>query len=76
MDDRGLGYSEANLTQAVEACESGLEPSEQAIQDMSSKEYKEKIVDPTFRDLQAKQPKPEPSRTPLGIRWTRYLHEQ
>ena len=76
MDDRGLGYSEANLTQAIEACESELEPSEQAIQDMSSKEYKERIVDPTFREWQGKQPTPEPGNTPLGVRWTRYLHEQ
>jgi hypothetical protein len=76
MNTRGLGYSEANLAQAIEACESELEPSEQAIQDMSGEEYKERIVDPTFREWQAKQPKPEPGNTPLGVRWTRYLHEQ
>jgi hypothetical protein len=76
MDARGLGYSAANLTQAIDACESGLEPSEQAIADMSSEEYKQQIVDPTFREWQAKQAQPEPSRTPLGVRWTRYLHEK
>jgi hypothetical protein len=76
MDERGLAYSEENLTQGIYACEADLEPSPETIENMSSKEFKEKIVDPTFRDLQAKQPKPEPGNTPLGVRWTRYLHEQ
>jgi len=76
MDARGLLYSRGNLTQAIDACEAGLEPSEAAIESMSGDEYKARIVDPRFREWQAKQPKPEPSRFPLGVRPTRYLHER
>jgi hypothetical protein len=76
MDQRGLGYSPANLTQAIEANEPALEPSEAAIEQMPSGEYKTRIVDPLLREWQAKQPKPEPSRIPLGVRPTRYLHER
>lgn len=76
MDQRGLGYSPANLTQAIEACETALEPSQAAIEHMSGDEYKERIVDPMFRESRAKQPKPEPIHIPLGVRTTRFLHEQ
>ena len=71
MDNKGLGYSPANLKQAIEACEPDLELSQAAIESMSSDEYKARIVDPQVREWQAKQPKPESSRIPLGMRPTR-----
>jgi hypothetical protein len=75
MDERGLGYSPANLTQALETNEGKLEPSEAEIEHMPASEYKERIVNPELREWQAKQPKPEPS-VPFGVRRTRFLHEQ
>ena len=76
MDAKGLGYSEANLQLAIDANENSLEPSETAISQMSSAEYKKRIVDPQFREWQAKQPKSEPSGVPFGVRATRFLHER
>lgn len=75
MDTAGLAYSEENIAQAFDVCGADFDPSEAAIESMSGDEYKERIVDPKFREWQAQQPKPEQSRIPLGVRTTRYLHE-
>jgi len=76
MNSRGLGYSPSNIEQAILVNESALDQSEAEMAQMGSREYRERVVNPELRELQAKQPKPEPSRVPFGIRTTRYIHER
>jgi len=53
-----------------------LELSEDAIERMPSHIYK-KVVEQEFRDRQAKQPQPQPSERPFGVRsWSEWIHSK
>lgn len=76
MDSRQLGYSPANIRLAIIDNESRLEPSEQAIEQMSSDEYREQVLKPKLQASQAAQKKVE-SRVPFGVQsYSGWLHNQ
>jgi hypothetical protein len=75
LDKRGLGYSLPNLSLAIDACSERLEPSTQALEEMSGDEYRKSIVEPEFARKQAAQPKRESSK-PWGVSSTQWLHSQ
>ncbi len=70
---KNLEFSPSNILAGILACESGLAPSEKALEEMSSEEYRRAVVDPEFRKRQAAQPKRE-IRQPLGVNYTTWLH--
>jgi hypothetical protein len=78
LNKRSLGYSLSNLSLAIEACSEHLEPSAQALEEMSGDEYRKSIVEPEFaRKLaaQAKQPRHERGNPP-GFSYVSWLHGQ
>jgi hypothetical protein len=75
MNKRGLDDSPANLSTAILACESSLAPSEKALDDMPSDEYRKAVVEPEFRKRQATQPRRE-SGQPWGVKYTEWIHNR
>jgi hypothetical protein len=71
---RDLAPTQGNLHVAYESTSSQMEPSDLAISRMSSDEFKRRIIDPEFREIESKRPKPE-RKFPMGVRYTRYLHD-
>jgi hypothetical protein len=76
MDSRQLGYSPANIRLAIIDNESRLELSEQAIDQMSSAEYRKEVLEPKLRASREAQSKPQ-SRVPFGVQsYSSFLHNQ
>ena len=79
MDEHGLDYSLENLTSVIQQLRDhppGLEVSDAVVENLDSETYKNVVVIPEWKEQQAKQPKPEPSRVPIGVRYTSWLHNQ
>jgi hypothetical protein len=75
INKRNLSCSLANLQLGIEACSEHLEPSAQALEEMSGDEYRKSIVEPEFARKQAAQPKRENPK-PWGVSSTQWLHSQ
>ena len=71
---RDLAPTQGNLHTAYESTSGQMEPSDLAISRMSSDEFKKRIVDPEFREIESKRPRRE-RKFPIGVRYTRYLHD-
>jgi len=72
---RDLAPTQGNLHVAYESTSEQMEPSDEAISRMSADEFKKRIVEPEFQEIESKRPKPE-RQFPLGVRYTRYLHDR
>jgi hypothetical protein len=71
-------FSLSNLAKAVEALGDclALELSDAAIEQMPSHIYK-KVVEQEFLGRQQKQPQPQPSERPFGVRsWSEWIHSK
>jgi hypothetical protein len=75
MNRRNLGCSLLNLQLGIEECSEHLEPSEQALEQMSADEYRKSVVEPEFARKKA-APKPRERNFPAGTRYTSFLHNQ
>jgi len=71
---RDLTPTQGNLHTAYESTFGQMEPSDLAISRMSSDEFKKRIVDPEFQEIESKRPKRE-RKFPIGVRYTRFLHD-
>jgi hypothetical protein len=75
MNARGLEYSVSNLETAIEHL--NLEVSDAVVERLPADIYRKVVVEPEFRERESKQPKPEPSNVPLGVRsYSSWLHNQ
>lgn len=71
---RDLAPTPGNLHTAYESTSEQMEPSDEAISQMSSDEFKKRIVDPEFREIEGKRPKRD-RQFPMGVQYTRFLHD-
>jgi hypothetical protein len=73
IEQRGLGFTSANLRLALADCEDKLELSEKVLNEMPADEYRKTVIEREFNQRQKEQPKRE-QRQPWGVKYTEWLH--